>query len=55
MLTYYQNSKYYIKSALDPRVLAVRQSTGDPNLSVAVGEQSFATAWTVEPRHDAYL
>jgi len=55
MLTYYQNSKYYIKSALDPRVLAVRQSTGDPNLSVAVGEQSFATAWTVEPRHDAYF
>jgi len=53
--TYYQKSKYYIKSSLNSRVLAFRPSAADPNVTVAVGDDSFPIPWTVEPRHDAYF
>ena len=55
-ITHYENSKYHIKSSLNSRVLAIRTSTRDPNVIVAVGESNnYVTHWTIKPRHDSYL
>jgi len=55
VFTYNQNSKYYIKSSLNSRSLALRPSASDPTLKVPVGDDSFAVPWTVEPRHETYF
>ncbi|KIM75246.1 hypothetical protein PILCRDRAFT_827498 [Piloderma croceum F 1598] len=54
-ITYYRNSKFYIKSSLNSHVLALRPSANDSNLMEAVVENGFPTPWTIEPRRDAYF